>query len=295
MRVLNDNQSKTETPQISFSEVIFWSLLCAIGFSSLFFAPLPVIIAHQRLTDPYSKLAALLGAVVGLLYFELPVWTVASEFVFSLLAADLILRKKGLWAVLLTPVAVVTTVGILGLSLLASQKGVAVPAFWNELIVGWTGQMKAAVPTQTVQWDLITSVLAEQGHFLFVGFVLLSLWISVGVAAHFDALPGDHHLSGAELRKQVPSKWLSLGFLLFFGLGFFNWKLGPLFLGFFRILSAVMFVFGTCALSRFLSRRKLVGPLRSSLFVVSVLLGFYVVVGLGFVSPWAHTFLGEEK
>lgn len=295
MRVVNDKQQQgTDIPQVSFSEVVFWSLLCAIGYSSLFFAPLPVIVAHVRLTDPWSKLAALLGAVVGLLYFELPIWTVAFEFVFSLLAADLILREKGLWMVLFAPVAVVGTMAASGVALLSSQRAVPVPQFWTELVASWIAQMKVAVPETPIDWNVMTTLITEQGHFLFLGFLLVSLWISVGLISHMGALPAGHNLVSSQLRKKVSPKWFSAVFVALFALGMLKWPLSPWFIGFFRLVSAVMFVFGTCAISRVMSRRKLMGPVRSAIYVVSVLLGFYVVVGLGFVSAWAHSFLGEE-
>ncbi len=295
MRVVNDRQPQgTEIPQVNFSEVVFWSLLCSIGFSSLFLAPLPVIVAHVRLTDPWSKLAALLGAIIGLFYFELPVWTVAFEFVLSLLAADLILKEKGLWMVLMAPVGAVAAMAGSGVAFLSSQKGMSVPQFWRELVASWIAQLKVAVPETPIDWNVMSSVIAEQGHFLFVGLMLLSIWISVGLTSHFGVFPLGHKLLGSELRKNVSPKWFSVVFIALFLLGLVKWPLSPVFLGFFRIVSAVMFVFGTCAVSRVLSRRKMVGPIRSAIYVVSVLLGFYVVVGLGFVSAWAHSFLGEE-
>jgi len=295
VRVVNDNQQRTEAPQVNFSEVLFWGMLSAIGFSSLLLAPLPVIVAHLRLTDPWSKVATLLGALVGLLYFELPLWTVVFEFAFSLLAADLIVREKKLWWVLGLPVA--STAATVGgaLVLFSAQKGIPVLEFWRQLITAWSLQLKASVPSETpVQWDVITSLLTEQGLFLLVGFLFLSLWLSIGLLAHFNAFPPGHHMQGQELRKQIAPKWMSVGFISCFVLGVLNWPFGPLFLGVFRVFSTVMFIFGTCAVSRVLSRRKLMGPVRSTVYLVSVMLGFYVVVGLGFVSPWTRSFLGEE-
>lgn len=296
MRVLNDNnEQRTEIPEINFSEILFWGFLSAIGFSSLLLAPLPVIVAHVRLTDPWSKVATLLGAMVGLLYFELPIWTVAFEFVFALVAADLIGREKSLWSVLGMPVAVGVVMFGSTLTVLSSQKGIPVIAFWRQLVVDWSLQLKAAIPSQTtVQWDVITSLLTEQGVFLLTGLLFLSLWLSIGLLAHFNAFPAGHRLGGQELRKQIAPKWMSLGFVAFFLLGILNWPFGPLFLGVFRVLSTVMFIFGTCAVSRVLSRRPVLGPIRSAVYLVSVVLGFYVVVGLGFVSPWTRSVLSEE-
>jgi len=296
VRVLNDNnEQRTEVPEVNFSEVFFWGLLSAIGFSSLLLAPLPVIVAHLRLTDPWSKVATLLGALVGLLYFELPIWTVAFEFVFALIAADLISREKSLWWVLGLPVALGVAVFCGSLTVMSAQKGVPVLAFWNQLVADWAIQLKAALPSQTtVQWDVISTLLAEQGVFLLMGILFLSLWLSIGLLAHFNAFPAGHRLGGQELRKQIAPKWLSLGFVAFFLLGILNWPFGPLFLEVFRVFSTVMFIFGTCAVSRVLSRRHVLGPIRSAVYLVSVMLGFYVVVGLGFVSPWTRSFLSEE-
>ncbi len=295
MRVLNDNnEQRTEVPQVNFSEVLFWGLLSGFGFSSMLLAPLPVIVAHLRLTDPWSKVATLLGALIGLLFFELPVWTVAFEFAFALVAADMISREKSLWWVLGLPVAFGTAVAGGALLVFASQRGMPVLEFWRQLVNDWTLQLKTAVPQTPVQWDVITSLLTEQGGFLLIGLLFLSLWLSIGLLAHFGAFPAGHRLGGQELRKQIAPKWMSLGFVAFFLLGILNWPFGPLFLGVFRVFSTVMFIFGTCAISRGLNRRRVLTPIRSAVYLVSVMLGFYVVVGLGFVSPWTRRFLAEE-
>ena len=81
--------------------------------------------------------------------------------------------------------------------------------------------------------------------------------------------------------------------LLFIGAFFGSQQVQHIFGGAFRLAGAVMFIQGCVSLSQLLARRMVQARSRTLIYSVAILLGFYVLMGMGVISPWL--FRKKEK
>ncbi len=116
---------------------------------------------------------------------------------------------------------------------------------------------------------------------------ILSFWLSVGVAAHLGWFAPGHAVSAASLRALRLPGWVSLGFVALFvvtmragagGAGYWG--------GGFRLVGALVFIQGCVLLSSLMDARQVAPRIRTLVYLVSILLGFYALVGMGVVGPW---------
>jgi hypothetical protein len=131
------------------------------------------------------------------------------------------------------------------------------------------------------------AIFLYEGPFLYLSGVILSLWLSVGIAAHLGWMAPGHRYSGEGLRQVRLPAWVSVGFLALFVAAFFGpTRTEHLFGGIFRLAGSIMFVHGSICLSELLSRRVLRPRVRTLIYSLAIILGFYALMGLGVMSPW---------
>src|SRR5580693_7719165 len=97
MRVLNDREEQTEPSELGFFSIASYALLTAVGIATVIFGPLPMIVGHMRLSDPWPKVAALLGALIALTFLEVPAPLVVMTFIFGLFVADGVWKETAFW------------------------------------------------------------------------------------------------------------------------------------------------------------------------------------------------------
>lgn len=288
MRVINDKEEKTESSDFGFLSLLSHVLLTAFGVATFILSPLPIIFSHMRLVEPWPRLATLFGAVVALLFLDVPVGLVLIAFAFGLYVGDGVAKKTPFWKLFSSSLLLSLTVGFVALLLTASLEHVRFLPYWTGLIDEGVKGAEAILRTgSSFDWNQVRALLLYQGPFLYVAGSILSFWISVGFAAHLGWMNESHPYGGNALRSVRLPNWMSILFIgLFVANAFVTSDLFHLVGGVFRVVSAFMFVQGMVTISRTLAMRRIRPFMRSIFYVFSVVLGFYMVVGIGVFSPW---------
>lgn len=294
MRLVNDNIKPKETAEVNLFEVFTHVLFCAFGLSTLFFSPLPMLNAQIKLEEPWPKVSILFGSVVALLFLDVPLFPVLVSFVAGMfLVSSLSLKANqhtNIWRILiqyLLVVFLVSSIYLLGASYL---KSLSVLEYWTEtiewLITHLQAQFSESASFREFDWGSVRNLLFKEGFFLFLTFSLISAWVSMGMAAHFEWWKNKDAFSGDGLRKIKPSLLLSgLFFLLLFFKLFFSPNWNAYLNGFYRLIMAFLFIQGTVAFSIILKEKKAKPAFRTVLYSLLTLMGFYAVVGMGAISP----------
>lgn len=288
MRVLNDREEKTESTDFGFLALISHMLMTALGVATLVLSPLPIILSHLRLVEPWPKVATLLGAIIAILFLEVPVGLVLMSFAFGIFVADGVTKKTPFWRLLGSSVLLSLVVGFFALVVSASFERISFIQYWVGMVDSALVQAKEVLKTSAAfDWSSIRSLMLYQGPFLYVAGAILSFWLSIGVAAHIGWLRENEVFSAVALRKLQLPGWLSFTFVvLFFASAFAKNDLQHLAGGAFRVIAALMFVQGMVTLSLAMAFKQVRPSVRGLFYSVSVLLGFYMVVGIGVFSPW---------
>lgn len=288
MRVINDKQEKTEPSELGFFTIAAYAILSAFGIATVILGPLPMILSHARLTDPWPKVTALLGAVIALTFLEVPLPLVVLTFILGLFMADRVWHESSFGSILRDTLLLATLVGLGGLFLMARLDKVSVPAFWQGQVDAVITQLKASIRTDgDYRWDVVRGMLLYEGPFFYLSGVLLSLWISVGFSAHLGWLVSPHRYSSESLRGIRLPAWASLVFgILFVGSFIGHGDVTRLVGGLFRIACCIMFMQGTICLSDIMARKGIRPRARTVVYGLAIVLAFYVMVGVGVLSPW---------
>jgi hypothetical protein len=293
MRVINDRDEKAESQEMGFFAVASHSFMCALGIFTAFFSPLPMIAAHLKLSDPWPKVAALTGAVLALGFLQLPLMMVLVLFIFGLFVSDGVWRETEFWKLILASslVALVAGAGTFAVSAELNQVGLL--AHWTDLIDKGVASLESAQKTlqmsSAINWEVLKNELLFEGPFLYLAAMLFSLWVSIGLAAHLGWMPEGHTYSGIKLRELRFPGWLSVVFGAAFVVNVFvaNERIHHFSGGLVHIVGVLMFAQGCICLSELMSRKAARPRVRSFVYAFAVLLGFYAVVGIGVISPWA--------
>lgn len=286
MNVVND-KSDPVSPQPDPLRVITFSLFSGAAFSTFLAAALPLLAAQWRLPEPWPKVVALLGALVAVLVLSAPVPWVAVAFVLGMVFADQVTRGVGVWKSLALSVATAALVAGVLLLIHAQLKGVPPLQFWQSIAKAFVAEARASLQSgMQMNWDMFERLILYQAPFLLVGLCLISAWVSLGVAAHFQWLDPQGPVSAASLRAgvRVPT-WLSLTACVFL-LASLAVSLPYYLAGTARVLSCLLFVQGTVCLSDILHRRGIGFAARTWLYVFAMIFGFYALFALGVISPW---------
>lgn len=289
MRVVNDHEEKSGRPEpVSFFALLFYALICALGFSSVFMSPFSLILAHRRLPEFWPKVAGILGALLALLFLDVPPHVLVFIFVFGIFVADGIQRQVPLWRLLTLSGFLVFVLGLLGLVMVA---GGVEP---GELLSTWAGFVDKVINQakenglikSEVDWAQLREILFYQGPFYFVSGALLSVWFSIGLAAHFKWQEDSDAYSAESLRKLRLPVWFSFFVLGLWGLsllknGAFSFLVGGVSQFGFLALS----IQGTFLVSLFLKQKRWRAGLRAIIYSLFIFIGFYALVGLGLMSP----------
>ncbi|NBT59521.1 hypothetical protein EBT16_12125, partial [bacterium] len=171
MRLVNEqNDNQTNLEPVGFLSLLFYSLLCGLGFSSFLMSPFAVILVHRRLPDFWPKVVSIAGAVLALVVLEVPLPIVVFSFVLSVFVADNVHRQVPVWSLIFRTAVLVSFLGLLGL-------GIASRSFHlSDLVSVWTQfvdqVVKQAQESQLLipEWDISTvrRLLFYQGPFYFV-------------------------------------------------------------------------------------------------------------------------------
>lgn len=289
MRLVNDNEkNKRQGETTSFSAVLFYSLICAFGFSSVFMSPLSLILAYRRLPDYWPKVVGIAGALLGLVFLDIPSPALIFSFVFALFVADSIQRQTSLWRLLFFSAVLAFSLAFLGLIFFSASIDP------SQLLLTWSsfvervmdearqnGVIKASIDSKQLQ-----SLLLYQGPFYFISGALLSVWFSIGLAAHFQWQPESDAFSADRLRKQRLPRWYSFFVLGAWGLSLQNNEsFSQFFAGLAQLGFVVLSIQGLILLSLFFAQKRWASPVRATLYSLFIFLGFYALVGLGLMSP----------
>lgn len=265
--------------------------MVGFGIATFIFGPLPMISSYIRFQEPWPKISALLGAVVALTLLQIPVHVVLCLFVFGLYVADRMVYGVSLTSLLAGSLVVAALLGFAGLFVSSQLQGVPIGTQW----VGWVDRTMEQVKDLqlNVEWlghstpESLRAELLYRGPFLFLSAMWVSMWVSVGFAAHLKWLDPTHPYSAAMLRAVRFPKALSFVFFaLYAGRFWLQGMTALLVSGVGSIVSILMFMAGTIALSDLFERRGIAMQTRTLLYALAVGLGFPAVVGLGAVSPW---------
>lgn len=288
MRVVNDKQETTETKVLDPLSLVTHSILTAFGVLSVVFSPLPMIVAAVRLPEPWSKVAAILGAILALLFFNVEPAVVVMTFVFGLFVADGVSRDVKFWPMLGQAGSVATLVSFVALLICAQWDGVTPLQFWLLLCDGFMTQLQSAIKLQDpLQWDFLRSTLVHEGPFLLLSSVFLSFWLSLGLAAHLGLMKPGSPYSSEGLRQIRLPMWSSGIFLaLFILVNILSEKGFHWLLGLYRVSASLMFIAGSVCISQVLARKGTSPRLRTVIYSSLMVLGFPIVVGVGVLGPW---------
>ncbi len=288
MLVTNDRPDPEQPPEMGFFAVISHSMLSALGITTVFLGPLPMILSQLRLEQPWPRITALLGAVLALAVLRAPVGPVMATFIFGLVIAEAVAAGDGFWKLIVKTVGLAAGLGVFGLFIAARLDGVSPLPFWGQMVDGIVVQLKTAVAADpSFQWEAVRGILFYEGPFLVLSGAILSFWLSVGMAAHLGWFEEGHSLSASSLRQLQLPAWVSLGFVVLFA---FTVSAGPGAAGYlggvFRLVGSLVFIQGCVVLSNLMNGRQVAPRIRTLIYLVSILLGFYALVGMGVMGPW---------
>ena len=289
MRLVNDKQETNEVKSVDVFALISQMFLVSVGIATWVFSPMVMVLAHCRFSNPWSKVAGLGGAVLALLFLEVPLSQVVIGFVLGLFVADSLSRQVKPFQLLSQSMAVALVAAVGALVWASFLEKISVGEFWAK----WVGDLIEKLKTTqalegSMNWNLLKELVLYEGPFLYLSAVLLSVWIAIGAAAHFGWIKEEGNSYSATSLKgiRIP-RWLNLAFAGSFALTLlvtsdYQYVVG----GVFRVLSGLMFVQGSICLSILLTQRGVRHSVRTFIYCVAVLLGFYALVGMGVMSPW---------
>lgn len=289
MRVLNDRkENASESFEVNIPDLLVHAGLTALGIWSVILSPLSMLFSHTRLRQPLPKVTALLGAVIALCVLQMSLLGVVIAFVFGLFVAESIVRENSLWKLVLCSSVLAVSAGFGGVMLSAWLQGMGPLSCWNFLVDGAIlNFQRANVLDKNIAWDALKRMLFYEGPFLYLSGAILSLWLSVGIAAHLGWLSEHPRLSGTQLRKLKLPMSFSFLFVSLFILAYVTmnrWQ--HLLEGMLLVAGSLMFIQGCICLSKILAVRDFQPRLRTFIYSLSILLGFYVLVGIGTLGPW---------
>ena len=293
MRVLNDRDEKAESQELGFFSIASHSFMCALGIFTAFFSPLPMIAAHFKLSDPWPKVVALAGAVLALGFLQLPLMMVMVLFIFGLFVSDAVWREMGFGKLLLASAVVALAAGVGTFVVSAEVNQVGLLSHWTDLIDKGVASLESAQKTlqmnSAIDWKMLKNELLFEGPFLYLAAMLFSLWVSIGVAAHLGWIPEGHTYSAARLRQIRFPGWISVLFGVAFVANVFiaDARVHHVSSGVVHIVGVLMFMQGCMSLSELMFRKTARSRVRTFVYSLAVLIGFYAVVGIGVISPWA--------
>lgn len=289
MRLVNDKQEPIEVKSVDVFALISQMFLVSVGIATGVFSPMVMVLSHCRFNNPWSKVAGVGGAVLAILLLEVPLAQVVIGFVFGLFVADCLQREVKPFHLISQAMAVGLIAAIACLFWGSITQHVTFSEFWGRWVVELIERLKATQAFEaTMNWEMIKDLVLYEGPFLYLSALMLSTWIALGAAAHFGWVKEEKsYYSSASLKKLRIPRWLGLCFLASFVATFvirshYQYLVG----GVFRVLSGFMFIQGSICLSIMLSQRGVRHGLRTLIYCVAVLLGFYALVGMGIMSPW---------
>lgn len=288
MQLVNDKPDKTEVKSVDVFALISQMFLVSVGIATWVFAPMVMVFSHCRFTNPWSKLAGLGGAILALLFLEVSLPQVVIGFVFGLVVADSLSKETKLLHVFFQSLAVALFTAVGCLLWASFTENIKIGDYW----VRWVGNLIAQLKTSNVldkaiDWSLVQDLILYEGPFLYLSASLLSVWIAIGAAAHFGWVKEASPYSSKALKSFRLPIVFTMAFSIFFAASVvvtseYRFVVG----GLFRVLSGFMFVQGSICLSVLLAQRGVRRGVRTFIFCVAVLLGFYALVGMGVMSPW---------
>ncbi len=289
MRVVNDKQDPVEVKSVDIFALISQMFLVSVGIATWVFAPMTMVLSHCRFTNPWSKVSGLGGAILALLFLEVSLAQVVIGFVLSLFVADS-LQKEVKPFQLLSQSLAVALVAAAGCLIWGSiTENIRVQDFWGRWVAELIEKLKATHALDgAMNIAVIKDLILYEGPFLYLLASLLSIWIAVGAAAHFGWVKEEKSpYSAVSLKAFRVPRWLSLCFIISFALTLvvtsrYQYLVG----GVFRVLSGFIFIQGSICLSILLAQRGVRHSVRTFIYCVAVLLGFYALVGMGIMSPW---------
>ncbi len=299
MRVINDKEEKSQVAPLDLSKLILNSLLCGIAFSGFVFAPLPIILTTRDSEGVWAKVIPVLGAVLAILLFEAPAPVVVLSFIYGMFVADAVERSIGLWSLL--GQVTILVLSILGavLGLTAFFEKVHPMQVWHNQIDSLVGYLKSGSGEGVllVDWQKFAELIKVEGMGLILAGILLATWISIGFAAHLKWVDGKNLFSAENLRRVRLPKFIAPTFILCIGFSLLEIPFGgvavirPLQ----RIVGVLLFIQGGIHLSEILEYRKVKSWIRTLVFMVSVTLGFYVLIGMGMMTPFLEKRRRDES
>jgi hypothetical protein len=290
MRVVNDqNENKPKAEPVNLLSLPFYALLCGLGFSSVLMSSFAVILVHRRLPDYWPKVVSIAGALIALLVLEVPLPIVLLSFVLAVFVADSIQRQVPVWNLMIRTLLLTTVLGLIGLAVISQSLDGA------KLLTGWI-QFVDRVVQQAQQsgllfpgWDpaMLRNLLLYQGPFYFLSGCLLSVWFSVGLAAHLKWQSEQDVYSSQNLRGLRLPRAMSVIVLFVWTANAFNQTPSQFWLaGLLHLFFVIFSVQGTTVLSTFMAQRGWKNGPRALVYVGFLFVGFYALVGLGLMSPF---------
>jgi hypothetical protein len=290
MRVLNDKEEKAQPQELGFFGILIHSFLIAMGMATVVLAPMPILVAHLRLTEPWPKIATLVGALLALMgLFQVPLPLVLIGFAFGLYVADQVVRGVSFWRVILSAPLVAAVAGVASIFLAAQLERVGVGSYWNGLIQTWVTLAEKQWGAEGLKLQDVMQYISQQGPFVYLSGAIVSAWLSIGIVAHLGWFQKGHPYSATELRKISVPAWIAPLFVLFFSASYvapLAWR--PYAEGVGQVISTLLFIQGCVALSKILRKRNVKAPIRSLMYSMGVSFGFFILVGLGILNPWLN-------
>lgn len=282
MQLLNDRSLPEKRPS-GVNPLVFVSqtLLISIGLGSFALAPLCFVYVYLHSDFLPARVSALVGAVVALLFLEMPVEQVLFFFSVSSVLGELIHARRPFWAVVSRTVGFAIAVFCALIAWGAHDRGMAALDFFDHRLAS------LIMNIQTLSPSLIYADTARLESFLRFQAPLLMpflwIWYTIGVAANLHWFPPGHPLSGSSLRCLTLPRWGVLAFLaaslstLFAPPGFQPAALIAVQMGF-----VVFYVQGFLLLSSILHVKKLSISKRRLLYGAALIIGMYplAIVGL---------------
>jgi len=304
MRVLNDKKAaagNNKPPDTDLLAVLAFGILGAAGIATILLGPLPMLLSHLRLKEPWPKVAAVLGAVLAIMFLpQVPLWAVVWCFVLGLVAADGATRGTTFWPLLFRVVGVSVVGGaalILSQSLFAAPQ-VGIAKFWAGLIVAALSDVREIIEPNLagLKWEDFVLMVERQSPFFYVSSSALAFWFSIGIGSHLGWFKKGPY-AAKRLRKLQFPRWISLACLtgILASRLLVNEPWAWILSGISHLFGVLMFIQGTVVVSRILERRQLSHWARSVIYSLLIAMGFYVTVGLGLISEWVKVPAGRKE
>lgn len=289
MRLVNDKQEPIEVKSVDLFALISQMFLISVGIATWVFSPMVMILSHCRFTNPWSKVAGLGGAVLAILFLEVPVYQVVIGFVVGLYVADGFQRQVGIFQLISQSLAVALVSAFGCLAWASNIQHLNIYDYWVMLVSDWIARFQTGNPLQSsMNWEVVKNLILFEGPFLYLSATLMSIWLAMGMSAHFEWVKEQSSpYSAQSLRRFRIPRWIGFAFIAsFIGTLTVSSQYQYVVGGIFRVLSGFMFIQGSICLALLLEQRKVRKGLRTVIYLFGVVLGFYALVGMGIMSPW---------